>query len=508
MRIMWIILLILLSTCLWADIQFTQEGSLAFTAGAFLSTELSTYQGVERLLTYTLVDSTELDVQIGNLQGELQDTLLIHWPFPEKVVQVSFFEEEGARRLAVLGGFQADSTLVYSMRILDLDTRLSIGFTDLIPYDNGGLSSIECRDFLVSVHDLTDGHVIFAGWETHPRYMSYHDGQWHVYTSHSTTLSMIDFHQGVLLYQGQFPGSGRVADIVGDRWLISEAYVCRYLELDIGDAMFGISAMSATYFSEIILKYFGDLDYVGGILDSMDYKMNVLSMNSLQPLETFTMLETGTHIPGVVFSERRLTSGVIWFTLETNLHWRDAANEPILPPPTSCLDGFDGTPMVIYFDQDGQYEIRSRVDGSITEWGQSPFGTPWRIFRLSDGTPVFLAQIESGMTIWTSAMAPVAISSESIPTADVVLFPNLPNPFNPETTIAYSLPSKTQVEISVYNIKGQLVKTLCRGVEEAGDHFVRWNGTDSQNHSCASGIYFCRVSAGSQSKTQKMLLLK
>jgi hypothetical protein len=85
---------------------------------------------------------------------------------------------------------------------------------------------------------------------------------------------------------------------------------------------------------------------------------------------------------------------------------------------------------------------------------------------------------------------------------------NYPNPFNPETRIAYSLPEETLVEISVYNIKGQKVKNLLLDTEEAGEHFIIWNGVDSQNRSCASGIYFCRISAGSQAKTQKMLLLK
>ena len=85
---------------------------------------------------------------------------------------------------------------------------------------------------------------------------------------------------------------------------------------------------------------------------------------------------------------------------------------------------------------------------------------------------------------------------------------NYPNPFNPETKITYLLSEESEVEIAVYNIKGQLVKLLHQESEEAGEHFVVWEGMDNQNRSCASGIYFCRISTSSQVKTQKMLLLK
>jgi hypothetical protein len=97
---------------------------------------------------------------------------------------------------------------------------------------------------------------------------------------------------------------------------------------------------------------------------------------------------------------------------------------------------------------------------------------------------------------------------QSLTPAVLTLHGNYPNPFNPETRISYNLPEKAEVKILVYNIKGQLVKSLRQEIEEAGEHFVTWNGVDSQNRSCASGIYFCRISAGSQAKTQKMLLLK
>lgn len=97
---------------------------------------------------------------------------------------------------------------------------------------------------------------------------------------------------------------------------------------------------------------------------------------------------------------------------------------------------------------------------------------------------------------------------QSIVPAVLSIHGNYPNPFNLQTRIAYYLPSKTNVEVSIYNIKGQLVKSFNRGAEEMGDHFVNWDGNDSFNRECASGIYFCRVVAGSRTKIHKMLLVK
>jgi len=86
---------------------------------------------------------------------------------------------------------------------------------------------------------------------------------------------------------------------------------------------------------------------------------------------------------------------------------------------------------------------------------------------------------------------------------------NYPNPFNPETTISFfTTESAENTEISIYNVKGQRIREWEIENVKSKINSVVWDGKDSQNRSCTSGIYFCRISAGSQVKTQKMLLLK
>jgi flagellar hook assembly protein FlgD len=88
------------------------------------------------------------------------------------------------------------------------------------------------------------------------------------------------------------------------------------------------------------------------------------------------------------------------------------------------------------------------------------------------------------------------------------LLQNYPNPFNPETEIAYSLPEETWVTINVYNISGQLVKTLVDEVMPAGKHSVTWDGTSESGSRVATGVYFYRMETDVFQKTAKMILVK
>ncbi|MCL1827242.1 MAG: T9SS type A sorting domain-containing protein [Candidatus Cloacimonetes bacterium] len=85
---------------------------------------------------------------------------------------------------------------------------------------------------------------------------------------------------------------------------------------------------------------------------------------------------------------------------------------------------------------------------------------------------------------------------------------NYPNPFNPETTISFGLPFTTDVNLSIYNIKGQKVTTLINDKRPAGEHKITWNGTDDAGQSVSSGIYFYRLNTDRFTKTNKMVLLK
>ena len=89
-----------------------------------------------------------------------------------------------------------------------------------------------------------------------------------------------------------------------------------------------------------------------------------------------------------------------------------------------------------------------------------------------------------------------------------MLLQNHPNPFNPSTTINYGVPKTGEVTLSIYNLRGQLVRTLLTGVVTAGHHQILWDGADERGSRVASGIYVYRMQADGFVATRKLVLTK
>jgi len=85
---------------------------------------------------------------------------------------------------------------------------------------------------------------------------------------------------------------------------------------------------------------------------------------------------------------------------------------------------------------------------------------------------------------------------------------NYPNPFNPTTEISFSLPQTSNVDIKIYNVKGQEIITLLDNDLKEGNHSVVWNGKDTNNNSVSSGIYFYKISTKDSCLTKRMILMK
>ncbi len=85
---------------------------------------------------------------------------------------------------------------------------------------------------------------------------------------------------------------------------------------------------------------------------------------------------------------------------------------------------------------------------------------------------------------------------------------NYPNPFNPETAIRFSTGVSAKVNLTIYNVKGQKVKTLINERLDQGEHSIKWQGTDEVGKKVGGGNYFYRLKVGDEVKTRKMLLLK
>jgi len=88
------------------------------------------------------------------------------------------------------------------------------------------------------------------------------------------------------------------------------------------------------------------------------------------------------------------------------------------------------------------------------------------------------------------------------------LFNNYPNPFNPETTISFSLQESSTVSIIIYDIRGAIITKLVDSLYGSGNHHILWNGKDRKGNSVPSGIYFYLMETHDYQETKKMLLLK
>ncbi len=145
------------------------------------------------------------------------------------------------------------------------------------------------------------------------------------------------------------------------------------------------------------------------------------------------------------------------------------------------------------------------VDGNlrVLVYMSSSAGVTGELFTVEGAAK--LASVEAADNYGRSVKTTVV--NKAVPTA-FALRPNYPNPFNPVTNVAFALPVDCKVSLKIYNVAGQLVRTLVNETMPAGNHTVTWDGTNSSGEKVASGIYFYKLNAGDFSKTMKMVMTK
>ena len=90
-----------------------------------------------------------------------------------------------------------------------------------------------------------------------------------------------------------------------------------------------------------------------------------------------------------------------------------------------------------------------------------------------------------------------------------ILYQNYPNPFNPETNISFQLEKEGEIELNIYNIKGQLIREFKIQNSKFKINFIVWDGTDKYHNPVSSGVYLYRIKAyGFMSETKKISLIK
>ena len=104
-------------------------------------------------------------------------------------------------------------------------------------------------------------------------------------------------------------------------------------------------------------------------------------------------------------------------------------------------------------------------------------------------------------------LPPEDVSINEKPSAFVVSKP-YPNPFNPETTITFTIPEECDVTLYIYDISGRRIATLTQGHLTPGSHSITWDASDTNGNSVASGVYLYRFDAGEFSRQGKVLYMR
>ena len=177
------------------------------------------------------------------------------------------------------------------------------------------------------------------------------------------------------------------------------------------------------------------------------------------------------------------------------IHHTDTGSDPVY---------FVGTSTGLY--------STSVLDGSATQWVQEGAATIGNIIvdmivgRISDGVVVVATH---GGGVYKSTIVTVVEDKVTAVPSLFELDQNFPNPFNPETTISFTLGSSVPVTLKIYNALGQEVKTLlAREKRSAGGHKELFDGRTDNGTQLSSGIYFYRLDAGNFNEIKKMVLVK
>jgi hypothetical protein len=234
-----------------------------------------------------------------------------------------------------------------------------------------------------------------------------------------------------------------------------------------------INSLNITAFARFRFSRQTGLSYHGEAPDGEveDYMISILYPIELSRLIAETV-DNGVLIKWQTESETENLGFYIYRKAEDEQEYR-VINDQLIPGQGSSQSRHDYTYLDRDIDQDKSYTYKlGHIDHNGTLYYSDPIG-------IKHGAP-----------------------------QEFILYPNYPNPFNPQTTISFQLNSEQFITIELYDIFGRKIKTLISDNIQPGTHKLIWNGKDDRNQSIPSGTYLLKFSSPSQIIQRKMTLLK
>ncbi len=212
--------------------------------------------------------------------------------------------------------------------------------------------------------------------------------------------------------------------------------------------------------------------------------------------------------------------------------WTDLAPEPpldfVLSSPENNSSGLSQTPSFVWeatSDPDPLdfvlYTIQIAIDSNMVDlvFEQSGLTHPGislqTMDQLDNNRDYWWRVIATDTDLLTSTsrlfkftVGAVSVADNQVLPTEFVLDQNYPNPFNPSTTLSYGLPEATRVSLSIYDIRGNIIRRIDVGIQTAGWHEQVWNGTNNSGETASAGLYFARLQAGHYSMVIKILMIR
>jgi hypothetical protein len=191
------------------------------------------------------------------------------------------------------------------------------------------------------------------------------------------------------------------------------------------------------------------------------------------------------------------------FSIEFTLNYDETKLTPISVVPAGLASAYS----VAYNDLGGTIDVALAGIMSFSGSGRIAMVT----FQ-KNGQRVPIAQMSVGLdaALFNEGDPPAIIEGHEYD-GEIVRFglgPVSPNPFSDGTVITYSAPQAATVAVKIFNVHGQVVRTVLNGEVGAGVHQVSWDGCDDAGARVARGVYFCRMEAGGFSATEKLVFLQ
>ncbi|MFC1898286.1 right-handed parallel beta-helix repeat-containing protein [Candidatus Cloacimonadota bacterium] len=251
-----------------------------------------------------------------------------------------------------------------------------------------------------------------------------------------------------------------------------------YAENDIG-AIYVVQSAILTLINSVVADNFTD-SFIGGIMCELNSNLNI--MNSIvwnnQEAEISLYNNSSAWITYSDIGDNGWP-GTGNITAEPSFY----DDEYHLSINSACIDM--GNPDSLYYDMEDPdnsgfalYPALGSITNDMGAYGGHGYNEP---FTAIEENTILINNIKSN---------------------------NYPNPFNPSTIISFSIKNDSNLELSIFNIKGQKVLTLINEHIQKGKHSIVWSGVDEYNDSVSSGIYLYKIKAGNRESVNRMLLLK